>query len=87
MRAARILERKASLTLIAVIGGGVGVSKRAAWISRELYRPARRTRYAPSNACHSSTEPGPMPSARRTCAGTVVRPRLMTLDVVPTRGF
>src|ERR1035437_193775 len=52
----------------------------ARWISWELKRNARLTTILPPSSSHSRTEPGPMPSFRRTFAGTEICPCAVTFD-------
>src|ERR1035437_2063618 len=52
----------------------------ARWISSELKRPARRTTILSPSSSHSRTEPGPMPSFRRTSTGTEICPCEVTLE-------
>src|ERR1039457_3792821 len=52
----------------------------ARWMSSELKLPARRTTILPPSSSHSRTEPGPMPSFRRTFAGTEICPCAVTFD-------
>src|SRR6202163_1081459 len=53
---------------------GVRAPNNARWISSELNRPARRTTILLPSSSHSKTEPGPMPSFRRTSTGTEICP-------------
>src|SRR5947208_657454 len=46
----------------------------ARWMSSEVKRPARRTTIRSPSSSHSRTEPGPMPSLRRTSIGTEICP-------------
>src|ERR1039457_4040432 len=52
----------------------------ARWMSAELKRPARRTTILPPSSSHSRTEPGPMPSCRRTSTGTEICPCAVSLE-------
>src|SRR6478672_5315888 len=61
-----------------VFGGCAPNSAR--WISSELNRPARRTTILPPSSSHSKTEPGPMPSFRRTSIGTEIWPCAVTFE-------
>lgn len=55
-----------------------GVENSASCSSRELDCPTRRTTILSPSSSHSSVDPGPTPSFRRTAAGTeiAVKPRL-----------
>src|ERR1039458_5718946 len=52
----------------------------ARWMSAELKRPARRTPILPPSSSHSRTEPGPMPSFRRTSTETEICPCAVSLE-------
>lgn len=60
--------------------GAGGVAKSARWTSSKEYRPARRTTILSSSSSHSRTDPGPMPSFRRTSAGTEICPWAVTFE-------
>lgn len=49
-------------------------------MSVDVCRPARRTTIRSPSAFHSSTEPGPTPSRRRTSAGTEICPWAVTFE-------
>src|SRR5271167_520199 len=49
-------------------------------MSSELYRADRRTTIFSPSSLHSRTDPGPMPSLRRTSAGTEICPCAVTLE-------
>ena len=49
-----------------------GLENSASCRSAEVNRPTRRTTILSPSSCHSSVEPGPTPSFRRTAAGTEI---------------
>jgi len=69
-----------AFTLGTLLAFGEPFGNIAWWTSEELKRPARLTKTPPSLSCHSSTDPGPMPSFLRTSAGTEIWPWAVTLD-------
>lgn len=61
--------------------------KSARWTSCELKVPARRTVIRSPTCSHSSTEPGPIPSLRRTSAGTEICPCAVSRDLASGTPF
>src|ERR1035437_1326753 len=59
---------------------GLRSPNNARWISSELKRPASGTTILSPSSSHSRTEPGPMPSFRRTSTGTEICPYEVTLE-------
>ena len=69
-----------SLNSLRLRAAGVRVPNTARWISSELKRLARLTIMLLPSSFHSRTEPGPIPSFRRTSAGTEICPCAVTFD-------
>src|ERR1039457_3054960 len=69
-----------SLNSLRLRAAGVRVPNTARWISSELKRLARLTIMLLPSSFHSRIEPGPIPSFRRTSAGTEICPCAVTFD-------